>query len=88
MLMLNPVVENDPTPKIKFFKNDDEITAPKSVFIGKTQLFRLKDIKSSKANRLQISAPYKLEAMFNLKDKDIAKAQAEHEAENKPQNKP
>ena len=88
MLMLNPVVENDPTPKIKFFKNDDEITAPKSVFIGKTQLFRLKDIKSSKADRLQISAPYKLEAMFNLKDKDIAKAQAEHEAENKPQNKP
>jgi len=84
MLMLNPVDESAATPHIKFFKNEVELSIPKSVFIGKTQLFRFKDIKSSKADRLQIYGPYKLEAMFNLKDKDIAKAQAELEAENKP----
>lgn len=78
-LVLKPQDKNGAAPKIRFVKDGVDIEAPNSAFIGTTRLYKLKDIKRSKADTILIDGPYILEAHFKISDEDIAKAQVKHE---------
>jgi len=80
-LMLKPAQEKGTVPNIRFLMKGTDVPMPKFASIGTTRLFKLKDIKRSRADTILIDGPYELEATFKFDDEDIAKAQAELEAE-------
>jgi len=81
-LMLKPEQDNGVMPTIRFLRKGTDVPMPNSASIGTTRLFKLKDIKSKKADQILISGSYILEATFKFSDEDIARGQAEIAAEN------
>jgi len=81
-LMLKPAEEKGATPNIRFLMKGTDVPMPNFASIGTTRLFKLKDIKKSRADTILISDPYELEATFKFKDEDIAQAQAKLNTEN------
>ena len=74
-LSLNPP-EGMETKPVFTFSRKGEVVAVKNSPAGKSTLFRMKDIKSSKADTLTIEGPYLLNATFKFDPEDIAKAEA------------
>lgn len=70
----------DTKPEYEFTRKGETVSVKAST-IGKTTLFRLKDIKSSKADRLKITGDYLLNATFKFDPEDIAVAEAKRLAE-------
>ena len=79
-LSLDSVEGVEAKPKFTFTRKGEVVTV-KSSPIGKTTLFRMKDIKSSKADTLTIEGPYRLNATFKFDPADIAKSEAKRLAE-------
>lgn len=76
-LVVKPKDEGGAMPTVRFLMKGTDVPMPKSAVIGSTRLFKLKDIKTRKADTMLVQGLYKLEANFKISDEDIAKAQAE-----------
>lgn len=79
-ISLRPPEGVDTKPEYEFTRKDEPVRVKASP-IGKTTLFRLKDIKSSKADRMTIAGDYVLNATFKFDPEDIATAEAKRVAE-------
>ncbi len=63
------------------FTRKGEAVSVKASPIGNTTLFRLKDIKSAKADMMMITGEYRLDATFKFDPEQIAEAEAKRLAE-------
>lgn len=79
-LSLEPVEGTEVKPAFTFLRKGEAVSV-KNSSLGSTTLFRLKDIKSSKADTLTIEGPYFLSATFKFDPEDIADAEAKRLAE-------
>lgn len=79
-ISLHPAKDSATKPVYEF-RRKGEVVKVKASPIGNTTLFRLKDIKSSKADMFTITGPYQLFATFKFDPEDIAKAEAKRIAE-------
>ena len=79
-LSLDPSEGSDVKPTFLFLRQGETVSV-KNSSVGNTTLFRLKDIKSAKADTLTIKGPYRLNATFKFDPEDIAKAEEKRLAE-------
>lgn len=79
-LALDPAEDTDAKPSFNFSRKGETVSV-KASSLGNTALFRLKDIKSSKADTLTIEGTYRLTATFKFNPEEIAKAEEERLAE-------
>lgn len=79
--IIRPEEKEGPQPVLTFMRDGEAMDGPEVSNVGKTQLFKIKDMKKSKADVLKIDGAYTLEATFNFKPEDIAAAEAKRLAE-------
>jgi len=72
---VRPKSEGDPVPSLQFTRKGMPVDVNVSSF-GDQRLFRLKDIKKSRADALIITGPYRALAAFKFDPEDIAKPEA------------
>ncbi len=80
-LIIRPEDKEGAQPILTFMREGEVIDGPDISNVGKTQLFKIKEMKKSKADMLRIDGAYTLEATFNFKPEDIAAAEAKRLAE-------
>lgn len=80
-IILRPADKDGAMPNFEFLKNGKAVSVNMSTF-GKGRFFRLKDIKSSKADRFKITGDYSLEATFKIDPEALAAAEAKRLEEN------
>jgi hypothetical protein len=74
--IIRPAEEDGAKPVLTFLRKGEGNEGPEVSMVGTTQLFKIKDMKKSKADTLRIEGAYTLEATFNYKPEDIAAAEA------------
>ena len=79
-IVVIPADETNDMPVLVFSKDGKPKTVPTSQY-GKTQYVRLKDIKSSKVDVLNIQGPYSLAAFFKIDPDEIAQRETARLAE-------
>lgn len=79
-LSLSALDDVETKPEYNFTRKGEPVSVKASP-IGDTTLFRLKDIKSSKADMMTITGDYRLNATFKFDPEDIAKTEAKRIAD-------
>jgi len=80
-IVLRPVDKDGPMPDFEFLKDGKVVRVDGTVF-NTGRFFRLKDIKSSKADTFTIKGDYRLEATFKIDPEDLAAAETKRLEEN------
>lgn len=75
-IMIKPAEKNGVQPVLTFVKKGETVEGPEISSIGPVQMFKLKDMKKMKADKIRISGDYVMEANFNYDDEDIERANA------------
>jgi len=74
-LALKPAEGSEVQPNISFYKKGEAVAVDHTPFED-AMLFRLKDVKSAKADALKIEGAYTLEATFKFDPKELAEVEA------------
>ena len=80
-IVLRPAEKDGVLPEFEFLKDGKTVSVDPIIF-NKDRFFRLKDIKSSKADTLKIKGDYSLEATFKIDPEELAAAEAKRLEEN------
>lgn len=75
-IVIRPDNSDDAAPVVSFWRDNQKIDGPPLSRLGKSQFFRTKDLKRSKADEVRIDGTYKMDANFDYKEEDLAKAEA------------
>jgi len=70
-IIVSPVDKDGETPVLRFMDGQNLTRGPKITTVKKNQLFKIKDLKKSNVDRLEISGPYRLIASFDFDEEEI-----------------
>ena len=80
-IVLRAAEKDGVLPEFEFLQDGKTVSVDPIIF-NKDRFFRLKDIKSSKADTLKIKGDYNLEATFKIDPEELAAAEAKRLEEN------
>lgn len=78
-ISITPLEKDHEMPVLRFMDGKSLTPGPEISRVKKTQLFKVKDLKKSRADRLEVLGVYKLIATFDYDPEDIKKAAEKNE---------
>lgn len=80
-IIVSPVDEDGDIPVIRFTDGQELTKGPEVTRAKNNQLFKIKGLKKSKADRLEVSGPYRLSASFDYDPEEIKQTETKIETE-------
>lgn len=82
-ISVSPAQKEGNMPVLRFMEGNSLTRGPEVTQVKKDQLFKVKALKKSRADRLKISGDYRLIAKFDYDPEDIKKAADKEKSEEK-----
>jgi|GEM_PF-5867715 len=75
-IIVSPAEKNGDLPVLRFMNGETLTRGPKITQVGNNQLFKVKDLKKSSADHLEVSGSYRLVATFDFDPEELGKEEA------------